>query len=199
MTKQNEMKRCTKCSAEKLLTEFNRDRSTKDGKASVCRKCWAEYERQRSGTLRRKASLALKDARRARNKAEKETGRTIKDTLTLYDTVFVLSESECAYCGRDIDWKRRQIDHVTPLRYTGTNTFENIVMACASCNSAKRDMPVMLHIIRSVDDHEAKILIDRISKRSNQDLDEVFAELGDHARAYFEVRAAEQIAKAGAS
>lgn len=41
----------------------------------------------------------------------------------------------CAYCGQPAD----TADHVTPVEHGGTNDPTNIVAACRSCNSKKRD------------------------------------------------------------
>lgn len=44
----------------------------------------------------------------------------------------------CAYCGEYCE-DNYTIDHVVPLSQGGTNFPENIVLACASCNSEKGD------------------------------------------------------------
>ena len=38
------MKKCARCSKEKLLSEFNNCRASKDGKQSYCRDCQAAYK-----------------------------------------------------------------------------------------------------------------------------------------------------------
>ena len=56
----------------------------------------------------------------------------------------------CAYCGREIDYKDMQVDHVTPMLrgfpdwqiemggYTrGTNDISNLLPACRMCNFRK--------------------------------------------------------------
>ena len=40
------MKRCTKCSETKEVTEFNKDREKKDGYCTQCRACKTEYKRR---------------------------------------------------------------------------------------------------------------------------------------------------------
>jgi len=49
--------------------------------------------------------------------------------------VFARDNHTCQYCGSRAD----SIDHVTPKSRGGTHTWENVVAACRSCNSRKRD------------------------------------------------------------
>ena len=43
---------------------------------------------------------------------------------------------ECAYCGKD---KKLTIEHFIPISKLGEGTINNIIPACRSCNSSKRD------------------------------------------------------------
>lgn len=45
---------------------------------------------------------------------------------------------KCYYCSQDLN-NEYQIDHVIPLSRGGSNWPENIVVACKSCNSSKRN------------------------------------------------------------
>lgn len=49
--------------------------------------------------------------------------------------VFARDGHRCQYCGGRAD----SIDHVRPRSRGGQHTWENVVAACRSCNSAKRD------------------------------------------------------------
>lgn len=49
--------------------------------------------------------------------------------------VFARDGHRCQYCGDRAD----SIDHVRPRSKGGQHTWENVVAACRSCNSAKRD------------------------------------------------------------
>lgn len=47
----------------------------------------------------------------------------------------------CAYCGKEIDYKDMQVDHLIPLEgysQKGTNDFDNLMPACRRCNHYKR-------------------------------------------------------------
>ncbi len=48
--------------------------------------------------------------------------------------VFRRDQHTCQYCGHT---KRLTIDHVIPRSKGGTHTWDNVVTACESCNSAK--------------------------------------------------------------
>ena len=44
----------------------------------------------------------------------------------------------CAYCGKKIEIKNMQIDHLQPKSRGGTDDFENLLPSCRSCNHYKR-------------------------------------------------------------
>ncbi len=47
----------------------------------------------------------------------------------------------CVYCGDSVeDGARLSLDHVIPCELGGENAHDNLVTACFSCNSAKRDL-----------------------------------------------------------
>ena len=53
--------------------------------------------------------------------------------------------SLCRYCGRSVDWGDRRgqdggtYDHVDPISKGGSNSPDNVVVACRACNSQKKD------------------------------------------------------------
>ena len=72
----------------------------------------------------------------ARRRARK---RALPSTLTTeqWKAIKVAYHQRCAYCGER--FKRLTQDHVIPLMRGGGTTPDNIVPACQSCNSKKRD------------------------------------------------------------
>lgn len=44
----------------------------------------------------------------------------------------------CAYCGRKIEYKDMQIDHMIPQRIGGTDEMSNLMPSCRLCNHYKR-------------------------------------------------------------
>ena len=58
--------------------------------------------------------------------------------------IYMRDSFSCAYCQADLrNAEPRQVtlDHLEPRVTGGTNDAENLVMACLSCNSARRDTP----------------------------------------------------------
>ena len=57
--------------------------------------------------------------------------------------VYEKFDGHCAYCGRKIEYKDMQVDHVKPLgayneTNRGTDTRDNMFPACRLCNHYKR-------------------------------------------------------------
>ncbi len=47
----------------------------------------------------------------------------------------------CAYCGKEIDYKDMQVDHLVPINgwnEKGTDVFDNLMPSCRRCNHYKR-------------------------------------------------------------
>ncbi|MES2460857.1 MAG: HNH endonuclease [Armatimonadota bacterium] len=54
--------------------------------------------------------------------------------------IIARDDSTCYLCGRRVEKKTLQIDHVHPLAKGGSHTYDNLRVACASCNSRKDDL-----------------------------------------------------------
>lgn len=185
-------KRCTRCEITKPVEDFYRI-----GR-SHCKECErteaAERMRDYNATPQGKASQALQTTRKAVRKVEAETGRKVKDDLTIYDVAITLGDSECIYCENEIPEEDRTIEHLTPLRDGGENSFSNIRMACRSCNSVKGDIPLILHFIRQQSDaKQAALIVGEVAVRERISFDEAFAMLTEQVRNYFDNKAAEAI------
>ena len=46
----------------------------------------------------------------------------------------------CQYCGRKAPDVVLHVDHIKPRHYGGTNTLDNLTVACADCNLGKSDI-----------------------------------------------------------
>jgi len=60
----------------------------------------------------------------------------IEDTR-LYRTI--LKQDPCSYCGKPSE----EIDHIEPLIAGGFESEDNLTAACKSCNSRKKDRPLL--------------------------------------------------------
>lgn len=59
--------------------------------------------------------------------------------------VYNKMHGHCAYCGCDLRFEDMQVDHVIPLNgwmVKGSDTLENMLPACRSCNHYKNRMPL---------------------------------------------------------
>ncbi len=60
--------------------------------------------------------------------------------------VYEKYDGRCAYCGREIEFKKFQVDHYWPrfLKHYETgienNRFDNLMPSCAKCNNHKHGM-----------------------------------------------------------
>jgi len=61
----------------------------------------------------------------------------MKTTIDIYKK----SDGVCWYCGKKIE-ADFTIDHVIPISRGGTDTLENLVPCCKSCNSGKRNKSI---------------------------------------------------------
>lgn len=53
-------------------------------------------------------------------------------------TVYSKYTGHCAYCGKEVDIKEMQVDHLKPLRLGGEDEMSNYMPACRMCNHYKR-------------------------------------------------------------
>ena len=59
--------------------------------------------------------------------------------------VYNKTGGHCAYCGCDLKFEDMQVDHVVPLNgwsNQGTDTLDNMLPACRSCNHYKSIMDI---------------------------------------------------------
>ena len=58
---------------------------------------------------------------------------TKQERLDIYNKY----NGRCGYCGEKINIKDMQVDHIVALRVGGTDTLDNMICACRSCNHYK--------------------------------------------------------------
>ena len=155
------MKKCSKCGKEKYLTEFYKDKSSKNGLYGYCKEC--------SNEISNKWNDDNKDRRKEYNKINKEykneynkkwnknTYQNIKEKIIENSRKYrarklnaggVFSEEEfkqklifyqykCCKCGTNLKEAIIHRDHMKPLSKGGSNYISNIQPLCAQCNLSK--------------------------------------------------------------
>ena len=58
------------------------------------------------------------------------------------ERVYQKCGGRCAYCGCPITFEEMQADHMVPLRKGGSDTLDNLLPACRSCNHYKHTLTV---------------------------------------------------------
>ena len=92
---------------------------------------WYQQHPERS-----KAIQARKNARRA--------AAPINDfTAEQWEALCNAVDYRCCYCGKAFPAEQLTPDHLTPYAKQGSNTLHNILPCCGSCNSRKKDRPVL--------------------------------------------------------
>lgn len=46
---------------------------------------------------------------------------------------------KCGYCGRELNWRTAEIEHIVPKSHGGPKSWKNCVTACKQCNKRKAD------------------------------------------------------------
>lgn len=72
----------------------------------------------------------------------------------------------CAYCGKEIDFKDMQVDHIKPLCNGGTDTEENRNPACRRCNHYKRtaSLETFRRMLKTLHKRTRKIYINKVAE-----------------------------------
>jgi 5-methylcytosine-specific restriction endonuclease McrA len=84
-------------------------------------------------------AAAINAARNANRRArviQAEGRYTPADVFRILDA----QNGQCYWCSTDIPGGKHTVDHYIPLNKGGTNWPDNLVIACRTCNCAKRDM-----------------------------------------------------------
>lgn len=140
--------------------ELNHKYDARPGRKEQKRRLWrawyaANKERVREEAKQRVAAARLSDPvafnaqRRAKYADDPSAAKTayhrrrarlaaVENTLTAQEWRAILEAAghRCVYCGRQ---GRMTQDHVIPLSKNGGHTAANVVPACRSCNSKKKD------------------------------------------------------------
>jgi 5-methylcytosine-specific restriction endonuclease McrA len=105
-------------------------------------KKWRDENPEKVKNAVKRWSLANPERVRINNQAylARKKGAAIKD-FTNHDwkTLLRIFNYHCAYCGRSQEEVKLTTDHIVPISRGGDHTVTNIVPACGSCNSKKKN------------------------------------------------------------
>lgn len=125
---------CQKCKCQKLVSAFNKNRSTEDGLQNRCRDCAKEYDRSPRVRKRKKEWYKeyyhSKRGEKARKRvAEKARLRNFGVTPDDYSQMFAEQDGRCKICGRHQSELEREL-HVDHNCETG----QVRGLLCFNCN-----------------------------------------------------------------
>lgn len=154
------LKTCSRCTTELPVSEFYRNRAQSDGLDNLCKVCgraarsvskrkhpetvrayckrWRERHpvqdraRQSKWTKQNALHVSVYNEQ-VRQKMKKAPGRGV--TLVQWKDVLTVWGSRCAYCGVETT----AMDHFVPISRGGAHDVNNVMPACKSCNSAKKN------------------------------------------------------------
>jgi 5-methylcytosine-specific restriction endonuclease McrA len=125
---------CSVCGELKVITEYPKNGKDKEGNTRYRTDCKVCYNITRKLTKQKAVTKFL-------NNTKKRTGEVKTYDLHDWKDAMLHFKGCCAYCGvkqtRKIKLTR---DHVVPVTQLGPTTRENIVPACAKCNSSKSNL-----------------------------------------------------------
>lgn len=143
---ENGLLECLDCNKFLDTKSFSDSKRGSFGKSSYCKKCASKRKsKDKEGQNRRakqyRAKGTYRPAHRLRQFNRKATIKATSDgTVTKEFTLQLLDTEHCTYCKKFTDKTNRTLDHVVPLNKGGIHSATNLVMACVSCNSTKKDL-----------------------------------------------------------
>lgn len=140
-------KLCMCCSAMKTLTDFSPTPRGLGGVSAYCKPCLAFKARQRGTAKETTAAYRARHPERYKvahrlNNFERHTLKKVTADGSVTDKFLkeLLKQTHCFYCAKEVVKNKKTVDHRVALSKEGTHTSDNLVMACWSCNSSKKDM-----------------------------------------------------------
>ena len=128
----NGKKTCTFCGEALPLEAFAKNGVDANGNQKYrddCKTCY-NIRRRENATKKRHSDFVGGMKRRGESDVN-YSHNDWKETVIFFG-------GECAYCGRTMrKGERLRRDHLEPIKEGGATTQDNIVPACASCNSSK--------------------------------------------------------------
>lgn len=121
-------------------------RATHKEEVAAMGKAWREANPELAKSLYKAWAAANPDkvrANGAKRRAQKRNAPVNDFSATDWRALCRAAGYRCAYCGKKCPFRELTQDHITPLSKGGSHTLANIVPACGSCNSKKKDRDVL--------------------------------------------------------
>lgn len=84
-------------------------------------------------------------------------------TDILLRSLILDSAGKCAWCGQSLLKQEFEIDHIQPLRWSGTNTYDNLAVTCISCNRRKAEKSAIKFALElAAEQRETTLLVRKI-------------------------------------
>lgn len=167
------MKQCTECEQLKSLSEFNKDRTQKDGIRCICKECGKKYHEKNKIKIHKQQKeyyqihkTEILERQKKHNKTEKGKSANLRKrlryyydiTLEQYDKMVENQNGVCAICG-DINKNgdRLVVDHDHE-----TGEIRNLL--CHRCNLLLGLIKENMVILQSVTNYLKKHKVQRTSE-----------------------------------
>jgi 5-methylcytosine-specific restriction endonuclease McrA len=122
---------CSVCGIEKEQSEFPKNGTFKDGSTRYRTDCKTCYNISRKLTKKKAVTKFL-------NNTKHRTGEVKTYDLHDWKDAMIHFKGCCSYCGAKQSRKLKLTrDHLVPVTKGGLTTRQNILPACARCNSSK--------------------------------------------------------------
>lgn len=142
-------KQCCDCGEIKVKDQFSPSQRGRLGLSAYCKPCFSKRVRESEGFKERNAASARKyreenrytwrAAHRIHQFNRRSAIKATEDgTATPAFVQSVYEREECYWCKQYVEPKKRTLEHIKELSEGGKHSADNITMACASCNSARR-------------------------------------------------------------
>ena len=145
---EGDRKLCLRCDCMKPLSDFATTPRGLGGVSSYCRPCFSSGYRQDEKSAR-EATAAYRARHSERHKAahrvrmfEYRNRKKVTSDGTVTDEFLkeLYAQEFCHYCLQFTELINRTVDHKVALAKEGHHSASNLVMACWTCNSSKRDL-----------------------------------------------------------
>lgn len=131
-------KTCRSCGLEKPIEEFGYSNKSRDGHNGMCRTCTVDT----TTAILSKQKFALPGDSRAKGiiRAQRSRVGDYNISYSVIGELWSIQAGRCFYCKKEMNpFTDCTLEHRIPVKNGGTNTRENLVLACLRCNSSKND------------------------------------------------------------